>query len=255
MEELLVQLAIICPLVFAAAFIDAVAGGGGLISLPAYLLAGLPPHTALGTNKVVSSVGTLMAAAQYIRKGKANMLIAAFSALGCIAGAWLGSTLVLYIDESVLNIVLLVILPVVAVFLVTRKDLGSESVSELEMIKSKMAILSVLIGFCIGFYDGLIGPGTGTFLILAFSAVFKINLVTASGCAKVSNFASNITSAIVFLFAGEVLYAVIFPAMLCSVAGGFSGAKYAIKGGSKKIRKFIFVVIALLFVKFFIDLI
>ena len=109
------------------------------------------------------------------------------------------------------------------------------------------------IGLVIGCYDGLIGPGTGTFLILCFSGVLGLDLLVSGGCAKVSNLASNLASGIVFLFNGKAMYSLLLPAMVFSVAGGYFGSKFAIKGGSKRIRKVMFLVLGLLFVKMIYD--
>lgn len=255
MNELVITLIIVCPLVFLAAFIDAVAGGGGLISLPAYLLAGLPAHMAMGTNKLVASTGTVIAAVEYLRKGKLMVKIAVFSAVGAAIGGGLGSKMALIIPEDKLTLLIVVALPIVAVFLITQKNLGSDESVPFEMSFFKQTLFALSIGIFIGFYDGLVGPGTGTFMIIAFAKLFNMDLVTCSGCAKLSNLASNVASAIIFMIAGEVMWIIVIPAAACSMIGGIMGAKYAIKGGSKNVRKLIFVVIGLLFIKFIIELI
>lgn len=247
-------LLIVCPLVFLASFIDAIAGGGGLISLPAYLLAGLPAHNAMGTNKFVSPVGSLAATISYLRKGKMNVAIAAVAAVGAISGAACGSRLVLGIPENALKLIILIALPVVAVFLLTQKNLGADDSEFKDYGKAKQCLFALLIGLFLGFYDGMVGPGTGTFMIIAFSKVFNLDLVTSSGCAKMANLASNVGSMIVFILAGKVLWGVALPAVAFSMAGGIAGSHYAIKGGSKEVRKVIFVVIGLLIIKFIWEL-
>ncbi len=252
MNEFIKSLLIICPLVFTAGFVDAIAGGGGIISLPAYLFAGLPAHYAAGCNKFSASLGTIIAVKKYFNSGKINLKIALFSAIGSIIGASIGATLALYISESSLQALLLLALPLVAIFLLTQKNLGKVSEEKNYTLK-KQAILSIGIGLIIGCYDGLIGPGTGTFLILAFSALLGLELVTASGCAKVSNLASNITSMVIFTFSGKVIFALAIPAAIFSMIGGYVGAKFAIKGGAKYVRYVIFLVLALLFIKTIFD--
>ncbi len=248
-------LAIVCPLIFIAAFVDAVAGGGGLISLPAYLLAGLPPHNAMATNKVVSPIGSLVATIDYLRKGKINLLVGGVAAIGAICGATIGSRLVLLMSAKLLNTLILFSLPVVAVFIFTQKNLGSDDSVPKDISKTAKIVFAFLTGLVLGFYDGMVGPGTGTFMIIAFAKIFGFDLVTSSGCAKIANLASNLGSAVVFILAGKVLWPVAIPAAVCSLAGGHFGAAYAIKGGSKNVRKVIFVVIGLLFVKFIAELI
>lgn len=254
MNEVVKMLLIVCPFIFIAGFVDAVAGGGGVISLPAYLFAGLPAHIAAGTNKLSAGFGTIMAAVKYLRDGKVKLRIAVFAALGSVIGAMIGTNLALFISEQLLKGLMLVAIPLVAIFLVMQKGLGSETV-EKEMSTSKQASLAIIIGLVIGCYDGLIGPGTGTFLILAFSTFMGLELVTASGCAKVSNLASNITSMIIYTLNGKVLFWLALPAAACAMLGGYAGARFAIKGGAKNVRYVMFVVLALLFGKTFLELI
>ncbi len=254
MNEALKMLIIVCPLIFLAGFVDAVAGGGGVISLPAYFLAGLPTHIAAGTNKLSAGCGTIIAAAKYLRDGKVKIRIAVFSAIGAVGGSMIGTSLALFISEQLLKGIMLVAIPLVAMFLVTQKKIGKATI-EKEMSASRQSILAILIGLVIGCYDGLIGPGTGTFLILAFSVLLGLELVTSSGCAKVSNLASNITSMIIYILNGKVLFWLAFPAATCAMLGGYAGARFAIKGGAKSVRYVMFVVLALLFGKTFLELI
>ena len=243
------MLLIICPLVFLAGFVDSIAGGGGLISLPAYLLVGLPAHMAAGTNKVVSSIGTSASVFKYMKSGKVKLDIALFAAAGALAGGGLGSYFVVgWVSDSVLKTLMLIALPAVAVFLAVKRDFGKEPELR-EMSKTRARALSVLIGFGIGCYDGVVGPGTGTFMIMAFTAVLGLDLLTSSGCAKVSNLASNVASSVVFLAHGQVLLPVVAPAAVCCMAGHYLGARYAVRGGSGKVRAMIYVVLALLFAR------
>lgn len=251
MNELLKMLLIICPLVFTAGFVDAVAGGGGLISLPAYMLAGLPTHQAAGCNKFSASLGTTVAAVNYIKSGKVKFRIAIVAAIGAIIGSSMGTNLALLISDKLLKGMMVVIIPVVAIFLVTQKHLGKEDKGEQGEERSLLvqSIISSIIGLVIGCYDGLIGPGTGTFLMIAFSLILRMDLVTSSGCAKVANLASNLTSVIIYTLGGKVIFMLAIPAAICSMLGGYLGSRFAIKGGSQKVRYVMFIVIGLLFVK------
>ena len=195
MDELVRMCLIICPLVLCASFVDSVAGGGGLISIPAYLLAGVPTYMALGTNKVVNGIGTGFAAINYIRSGKVQWRPALWSAAAALGGSALGTRLALLIREDVLQLLLFIILPLVAIFLTVKKDFG-QSKTERVLTPWQERIESGAIGLFIGCYDGMIGPGTGTFLIMAYTAVIGMDLLTASGCAKISNLASNAASAV-----------------------------------------------------------
>ncbi len=243
---------IVCPLVFLGSFVDAIAGGGGIITLPAYLLAGLPAHTAAGTNKLVATFGSVTASVNYLRSGKVMVRIALLSALGSLLGGFVGSRLALFIPEQTLELIMMIVLPVVALFLTFRKDFGVEAKGN-TLSRPMESTVAFGIGLVIGCYDGLIGPGTGTFLMLCFCGILGLDLLISGGCAKVANMASNIASAIVFAFNGKAMYSLLLPAAVCSVLGGYLGAKFAIKGGNKRIRKVMFVVLALLFVKMICD--
>ena len=254
LNELIRMCIVVCPLVFLAGFVDSVAGGGGLISLPAYLLAGLPAHIAAGTNKFAMSFGTLTATAKYMKSGRILWRVAAIAAAFAVIGSYIGASLALIFSEQTLKIILLAALPCVAVFLTVKKDFGSDDSLIKDYSAAKSAAIAGGIGFVMGIYDGLIGPGTGTFLIIAFSAFLGTDLLTASGCSKVANLASNITALIVYALDGKVMYTLAIPAMAFCILGNWLGARYAIKGGSKNVRKIMFVVLALLFVKAGADL-
>ena len=178
--EYVQSLLIICPLIFLAGFIDAIAGGGGLIALPTYLFAGFPAHTAVGCNKFSSCAGLVAASTKYFREGKVRVSVALWSALGCIMGAGCGTRLALLIPERSLRMVMLVVIPLVAVFLATRKDLGTDEGKDQPLSRKKEAMISTAIGVVVGLYDGLIGPGAGTFLILGFTTFLGSGLVQAS---------------------------------------------------------------------------
>ena len=255
MEELLQLYLIVCPLIFLGGFVDSVAGGGGLITLPAYLMAGLPTHMAMGTNKVVNAIGTGTAALRYLKSGRVQLRVALVAAVTALVGSVIGTRVALLIPEDILKILMLVALPVVAVVLAVKKDVGQESPGPKRSYSRRYeAAAAGIIGLVIGCYDGLVGPGTGTFMIMAFTMALSMDLITASGCAKIGNLASNVASAVVFLLNGKVFWALAVPAALCNALGGYCGARYAIRGGSGKIRGMIFLVLGLMFVKMLWDL-
>ncbi len=242
---------IVLPLVFLGGFVDSVAGGGGLITLPAYLMAGVPAHLAAGTNKVVNGCGTLTATLKYFRSGKILLRPAIVAAVGALIGSALGTELAAVISEKALETLMLVALPCVAIFLTVKKDFGKDIPEDERPVYSpqREIVISALIGLVFGCYDGLVGPGTGTFMILGFTGFLSLDLITAGGCAKASNLASNVASAVVWILHGSVLWKVALPAIACSILGNYLGARYVIRGGSKKIRNMMFVVLALLFIK------
>ena len=256
MPEFLQTCLIVCPLVFLAGFVDSVAGGGGLISLPAYLFVGLPAHIASGTNKVVNGMGTALATWRYYKSGNIRLKPAILAAVGAIAGSAIGTQIALHINAEVFRVLLLIALPLVALLISFKKDFGTDQTIDDELLESSAnRLICLLIGIAVGCYDGMIGPGTGTFLIMAFTIFVKMDLLTASGCAKVANLASNIASAVLWIANGQVLFALVVPAAACSMLGSYFGSQYAIKGGSQKVRSMIYVVLLLLFVKFFYELI
>ncbi len=238
---------IVCPLVLLAGFVDSVAGGGGVISLPAYLIAGIPVKLAAGTNKLANGCGTALAVAKYAKSGNIAWACAVPAAVGSLIGAAVGSRIALLLPDSVLQIVILAALPLAAVILMFAKNKTDDDTKALPLWK--IALSGGLIGLVIGVYDGLVGPGTGTFLTIAFSVVLGFGLLKSSGCARVANLASNIASLVVYLINGSVLFSVGVPAIACSMLGNYLGARYAIHGGSKKIRLVMFFVLGLLFIK------
>ena len=175
-------LAFLCFMVGLAGFVDASAGGGGLISLPAYMVTGLPVHLLYGANKFSSACGTTFASAMFFRSGALDLQVALIAAAASFAGSTLGSRLVLLLPGEVLKIMGLVMLPIIF----TQRKLPEEDRSS-QVPRKKALTLAVVIGLLIGLYDGLVGPGTGTFAIIAFTSVLKFDLRTASGNAKVLN--------------------------------------------------------------------
>ena len=253
MPELLKTLLVVCPLIFLGGFVDSVAGGGGLITLPAYMMAGVPVHFAAGTNKVVNACGTATASLKFFRSGKIRLYAALCAAAGALAGGYTGAEIAKLLSEGLLKRLMLIALPAVALFLAVKKDFGQETAHKPHPRPYELAV-SLAIGLLIGCYDGMVGPGTGTFMIMAFTALMGMDMVTASGCAKVGNLASNAAAAASFIIGGKVLWTLVLPAAACSMLGNWCGARYAIRGGGKKIRGMIFLVLGMLFAKLLYDL-
>lgn len=242
---------IVCPLVFLASFVDSIAGGGGLISLPAFMLTGMPVHMACGSNKFSACMGSIISAIRFYKNGKMHVLGAVISGVLALAGAAIGSKLNLMIDSSTLKKIFLVILPVVAVFVL----FGGNSRHRKTLLEGKKLYLScALIGFFIGAYDGLIGPGTGTFMIFCYTTFVGFDYVTASGNAKVANLSSNFASMVLYLFAGQILFSVAIPAAVCCICGGWLGSGMAIQKGGKFIKAMLIVVLVGIFGKLIWDL-
>jgi len=239
---------IVCPLVFLAGFVDAIGGGGGLISLPAYLLAGIPPHLAIGCNKFSSCIGTSVSTARFFRNGYVQVRLALTAAFLSIGGAAIGARMSLLIPEQVLRLILLAILPVIAFIVLKHKNLDNRPDTGTRP-PVQVWLITLSAALIIGLYDGLYGPGTGTFLILIFVILARQDLKFAAGNTKVINLASNVSSLVVFLFHGSVLFPLSAVAAVFSIAGHYSGSGLVLKNGQKVVRPIIIGVLALLAVK------
>ena len=245
--ELSVRMVLIVVVgVFLASFVDGVAGGGGIISVPTYFLAGLPAHLALGTNKLSSCIGTSVSAARFIKGGYVDWKLGVPSILLALYGAHLGTRLQLALDERYLKWLLLAVLPVVAVVVLRQKRLPEERG---EIAPGKQAAIVLAAALIVGAYDGFYGPGTGTSLILIFCQLGRMDLRTASGNVKLVNLASNIGALATSLLNGKVFLVLGLIGAVASVAGHYSGSGLAFKDGSKIVRPIILLVLILLAVK------
>lgn len=241
---------IVCPFLFLAGLIDAIGGGGGLISLPAYLIAGLPPHAAVATNKMSSSCGTALATFRFIRNKLVNFKLAVPSVIAAIIGSSIGAQISLAVSEEIMLYVLIGILPVSA-FLVLNKKLFHDNGQEKIILDKRTYITATIAALIIGMYDGFYGPGTGTFLIIAFTIFAKLGIKTANAQAKVINLTSNITSLIIFFLNGEVILTIGLAAAVCNMIGGYIGAGLVMKNGGKIVKPSILFVLFLLALKIF----
>ena len=238
---------IVCPLVFLAGLVDAIGGGGGIISLPAYMLAGLPAHSAVATNKLSSCCGTALTTGRFIKNRLVNFRLALPTVIAAVAGSSAGARLSLLVDEQVFKIILAVLLPVIAFTVLNKKNFPDE---EKEIVLNRRTyITAVLSALIIGMYDGFYGPGTGTFLIIAFTVFAKMNVMNANAQAKVINLTTNITSLAVFLANGQVLVPLGLAAAACNMAGGYIGSGMVMKNSSKIVRPVIIIVLVLLLLK------
>ena len=246
------QLLISCPLVFLAGFVDAVAGGGGLISLPAYYMAGLPPHLALGTNKLSSSAGTVFSTAAYLREGYVYKPLIPVSVAGALLGSWIGARCALLMDEQILRWVMLFVIPALALITILKKDLLTPGERNMPHVREQL--ITAVITLTIGWYDGFFGPGTGTFLMLAFVCILRLDAVTACGNTKLVNLCSNLAAVAAFITGGSIIYALALPCAVFSVLGHAIGAKITIKNGAKIIRPVMLAVVAVLMVTIIKDI-
>lgn len=242
------QYLIVCPLVFLAGFVDSIAGGGGLISLPAYLAAGIPPHLAVGTNKLGSALGTVISTARYAKNGYIKIKLSLLAALFAILGSTIGAHLSLLATEGLLKGMMLVALPVVAYYVLKNKNLGDKGDSN-SLPERKTFLISMGAALLIGCYDGFYGPGTGTFLLLVLTGLAKMDIRTASGTTKVINLSSNIAALVTFIINGKVMIPLGLAAGVFCIAGHYIGSGLVVKNGLKIVRPVVLVVLICLFVK------
>ncbi len=247
------SLIFICFMVGLAGFVDAASGGGGTISIPAYMFTGMPAHIALGCNKFSSSCGTTLTVFKFWKNGAIDIKSAAIAAVSSFAGSALGTKTALMLSGQTIKTMLIFLLPAVAVLMSLKKDFGEKDLSS-QIDKKHAIFLAIVIGFFIGGYDGLFGPGTGTFAIIAFSMAMKYDLKKASGNAKILNLSSNIASMLTFAMAGAIIYKVAIPAALCCLAGNYCGSHCALTKGAKFIRPMMMAVLAVLLAKIIYDL-
>ncbi len=238
---------IVCPLLFLAGFVDSIGGGGGLISLPAYLFAGLPPHMAIATNKLSSSCGTTVATGRFLLHGLIDLKLALPSVLFAMAGSSIGAHISLLLEDAVIRHFMIFVLPVAAFFVLNR-NLFREYSGE-ALVTRKTYLIAMLAAFVVGCYDGLYGPGTGTFLIIAFTVFAHMFMGTANAEAKVINLTTNYTALAVFLMNGQVLIPLGLTAGLFNMAGNYLGSGLAMKNGIRIVRPIILLVLGLLFIK------
>jgi uncharacterized membrane protein YfcA len=241
-EISLINLIFLCIAGFTAAAVDAIAGGGGLINLPAILAAGVPPHYALGTNKFASSFGAITSAYTFAREGKVFVPLMKYTVPCTLVGSVIGVFTALKIDQGFLQIIILVLIFATAIYTIAKKDFGNED--KFEGLTRKSIVQGCIFAFSLGFYDGFFGPGTGSFLIFLFISIYGFDFTIAAGNSKVLNFVSNITSLVMFALNGKIYYMLGIPIGLAMIVGARVGSKVAIKNGAKVIKP-IFVTIAL----------
>ncbi len=240
------SLLIVCPLVFLGGLVDAIAGGGGLITLPGYLIAGVPAHLAIGTNKLSSSMGMCISTVRLYRAGFIDPKLALVPVAAAFVGSIVGARSALLVPEEVFQLILILCLPLVAFLIMRKRSLDNQT---REMTTYRRWMMLALCAFVCGGYDGFYGPGAGTFLLLAFSNFAGLGIRDASGQMKVVNLSSGLAALVSFGMAGEVDWVLGAAAGVFGIAGHYIGAGLVMKNGSRIVRPIIFIVLAILFAK------
>jgi len=241
---------IICIAAFTAGFIDAIVGGGGLIQTPVLLFTfpNEPVARLLGTSKIPSFSGTAVSLYQYSKRVTIDWKLVSWIALAAFCASLLGSRLVSLVSNETIKPVILFVLIGVAIYTYTKKNFGQQE--EKEITFSNALWRGVISGLVIGFYDGFIGPGTGSFLVLVFIGLLGNDFMHASAHAKMVNLATNIASITYFASAGLIIYELALPMAVCNMLGGFAGSKLALLKGNKFIRIFFLLVVTGTIVRF-----
>lgn len=238
----MITITFLCIAGFLASFIDSIAGGGGLISVPAFMLAGLPPHMVLGTNKFSATAGSFTSSLKFIKSGKANFKLLKYLIPFTFLGAMLGVKVVLFLDQKFLSVLVLILIMFIGVYTLFSKSLGLED--KFKALTKKNVFLGIILAFSLGFYDGFFGPGTGSFLVFGLINIFGFNFVASSANARVLNFTSNVTALILFAISGKINYMLGIPVAIFMILGAKMGTTVALNKGSKLIKP-IFVTMSL----------
>lgn len=247
------DLIIICIAAFAAGFIDAIVGGGGLVQTPMMLITfpNFPVATLLGTVKIPSFCGTAVSAYSYSKRVSINWRLVGYIAVAAFIAAFFGSKMVSHLHNNTIKPIILVLLVFVFIYTYFKKGFGQQAHNQVDVTNSLAK--GITAGLCIGFYDGFIGPGTGSFLVLVFIGVLGADFMHASAQAKMVNLATNLASICYFAFSGHIIFKLAIPMACCNMLGGFAGTKLALLKGNKFIRVFFLLVVSGTIIRFAYD--
>ncbi len=248
MELTLTTFLIVCPVCFFVGVMNASVGGGGLVSLPVLLLVGLPPHMAIGTNKLQAICGLFVAVFRYAKSGLIKLRLALPTMACGLLGSLAGSNCSLLVDAQVLSYIVVGVVPVIAFLVFKGKAFTDGEESEL-VLSARTYATACLCSAAIGFYDGFYGPGAGTFYVIAFCAISQMGPRHASAHAKVVNLTTNVTATIVFLLGGHVCVPLGLAAGACAMIGAWIGSGLVIKDGARIMKPLIAVAFVLLVAK------
>ena len=240
----------LCIASFIAGFVDAMVGGGGLIQTPAALIL-LPNQSVasiIGTLKIPGFTGTSIATYQYLKKINVNWRLFSFMAIVSFTFAYIGSSLLNVMQNDFMKPLLFVILILLLLYTYFKKDFGQHHLEELSM--NKQTIYAIIISMVLGFYDGFIGPGTGSLLIMAFIAILGFDFLQANIYAKLVNLATNIGSITLFVLKGKIIWTVAIPMAICNATGSWLGARLAISRGNGFIRIFFLIIVGIALLRF-----
>lgn len=241
----------LCPMLFVAGFIDSIAGGGGLIAMPAYMMCGMPIHLVYGCNKFQCAFGSTAAAWKYFKSGCLDLKVAAVSAVTAFLFSMAGTRIIFYLTDAQIRSMLMVLLPLTALLVIFVKNAWNYTAKE-QPLTPRNVLMALVTGMTIGLYDSLYGPGGGTIAMLLFTFLFHYDIRTSSGNAKIVLIVSNYTALFTYILSGNVPFAIAVPCAVCNVLGNYLGAGFAVKKGAKIIRPLMICVVTVLIVKILI---
>jgi uncharacterized protein len=244
------NLVLLCIAAFTAGFVDAIVGGGGLIQTPAalVLLGNFPVVQAIGSTKIPSFSGTFFAALQYLKKVKLDQVLTALMCVIAFIASYAGSQLLTMVSNQFMKPVLLIVLAGVAIYTYSKKNFGQQETKTHS--RQTQYVYAIAISLVLGFYDGFIGPGAGSFLILAFISLLGYDFIHASAQAKLVNLSTNLGSILIFSLKGKIIWAAALPMALCNALGGILGARLAMIRGNRFIRIFFLGIVTLTLLRF-----
>ncbi|MDM8534008.1 TSUP family transporter [Clostridiaceae bacterium HSG29] len=249
----LLSIVFICLAGFFGAVVDAIVGGGGLITMPALLAVGFPIHLALGTNKFAAVMGTFSSSYHYYKSGNVNFKLLKYLLPFSAIGSALGVLSVLALSPDFLRVLIIFLVLIIGTYTFIKKDLGM--VDRFDGITKKKIRKGTFLAFPLGFYDGFFGPGTGAFIIFGLVSIFGFDFKKASANAKLMNLTSNLMAFLLFLTHGKIMFEVAIPMAICMAIGGKVGSQLAIKKGATFIKPVFIVVSFALVIKMIFDLI
>jgi len=243
----------LCIVSFSAGFVDAIVGGGGLIQLPGslLLLPQIPVATVIGTIKIPAFSGTSFAAYQYVKRHKPDWKLLGTMMVIAFVAAFSGSLMLTVVSNTFMKPLLFILLSIVIVYTYFKKDFGQHQAKEHS--EGTKFIYGICISLGIGVYDGFVGPGTGSFLVLAFVSLMGYTFLQSSAKAKMVNVATNLGSILLFFLKGKIIWGIAIPMAICNSIGGLLGARFAIKKGNKFIRIFFLCIVTATLLRFGYD--
>ena len=246
--EYFYRILFLCPMLFLAGLIDGIAGGGGVIAMPAYLLTGLPIHVVYGCNKLQSCVGTAAALVRYARSGYVDGKIALIASGTAILGSYLSTQILLTMSDTAIKWMIAVAMCFVLVLMFFTQKISSGEICRVKLTPGTVGICFA-IGLILGLYDGFFGPGGGTVALMLFTVAFHYDMRTGNGNGKVIIVISNLVALVTHLAHGNVWFAYAIPATIANVVGSYLGASLGVKKGSTIVRKIMVVVVLLVLVQ------